>query len=115
MSSWVRMPRTPPVFTARGLVLCAIILLALWSIIALGLTPAGLVPHEGGWALAKKFFARAFSPALDYESSFVPEGTPPILYKALDAARREGMDAILKTDIADLRMELSRRGLITPG
>jgi HAD superfamily hydrolase (TIGR01509 family) len=33
----------------------------------------------------------------------------------VDAARGEGMDAILKTDIADLRMELSRRGLITPG
>ena len=48
---------------------------------------AKLVPQEGGLRIAREFFARAVTPALDYESP-VPESTPHILIQALAAARR---------------------------
>jgi len=53
---------------------------------ALDLSLADLVPTEGGLALAGRFFARALTPAWRSESAFVPEGTPPLLEVALEAA-----------------------------
>ena len=71
----------------RGLVVLAIAAAALASAIALDASAAGLVPHAGGARIVREFFARALSPALDYETT-PPEGTPPILMQALGGARR---------------------------
>ena len=52
----------------RALVLGAIFLAALASAMYLGLTPASLMPREGGLALLGRFFAAAFTPTLTSES-----------------------------------------------
>lgn len=72
---------------ARGATVLALLLGACLCAVWLGLSPAGLVPREGGLKLAGEFFSRAFSPAFDYETS-APEGAPPIVLKALEGARR---------------------------
>jgi phosphonate transport system permease protein len=64
-----------------------LVLLGLAAAVALDLSPAGLAPKEGGLRLLGEFMSRALSPALDYESA-PPDGAPPILAKALEAARR---------------------------
>ena len=63
--------------------LCLGALCAWW----LQLSPSGLLPREGGVRLAGQFFARALTPAWDYETP-PPEGTPPLVMKALEGARR---------------------------
>ena len=75
----------PGAYGARLLVLALVATAGLAAMAALGLTPAGLLPGEGGLRLAGEFLGRALSPALDYESG-VPEGTPPLLLKVLSAA-----------------------------
>ncbi|MCP3960433.1 MAG: ABC transporter permease subunit [bacterium] len=70
----------------RGLVLVVIVAAGLWAGFELDLDPRDLLPGEGGWAIARELFAHALSPALDYEDE-VPEGTRPLLLKALEAAR----------------------------
>lgn len=80
-----RAPLRPGV-GARGPVLAAILLAGLWAGLHLDLSPARLLPSPSGLRLAQEFFARAISPALDYEASFVPDGAPPLLYRALIAA-----------------------------
>jgi len=81
---WVRFRRE---MGAQGPILAAILLAGLWAAFHLGLSPARLLPSPPGLRVAHQFFARALSPALDYEASFVPEGTPPLLYRAFAAAR----------------------------
>lgn len=80
-----RAPLRPGV-GSRGPVLTAILVAGLWAGLYLGLSPARLLPSPSGLRMAREFFARALSPALDYEAAFVPEGTPPLLYRALTAA-----------------------------
>lgn len=71
----------------RGAVLVALVVASLAAAVVLGLSPAGLVPHAGGWQVARAFFAGALAPAADYEGS-VPPGAQPFLVAVLDAARR---------------------------
>ncbi len=71
---------------ARGGVLIATAIAGIVAFVALGLSPSQLVPQRGGLEVVRDFFARALSPALSYESTFVPEGTQPIVVKALGAA-----------------------------
>lgn len=70
----------------RGLVLLGIAAAGLWAARSLGLDPGDLVPGEGGLRVARDLFSRALSPAWTYEARVVPEGTRPLLLKALDAA-----------------------------
>lgn len=70
----------------RGLVLASIVAAGLVAAIALELDPRELLPGEGGLSIARELFSRAFSPALTYESSDVPEGIQPLPLKALQAA-----------------------------
>ncbi len=72
---------------SRGLVVAAIAVAGLWAAFALELDPRQLVPGEGGVAMARELFARAFSPAWTYEARDLPEGIQPLPLKALQAAR----------------------------
>ncbi len=65
---------------ASGALACALA----WR--GLGLSLSELVPTAGGLELAGRFFARALSPAWQAESALVPEGTPPLLELAVQAA-----------------------------
>jgi phosphonate transport system permease protein len=64
-----------------------LLLLGALSFVALGLEPAGLVPHAGGARIARDFLAAAVRPALDHEGR-VPPGARPFLLGLLDALRR---------------------------
>ena len=82
-----------PAFSSlrRGLGMRRMLVLAIlgggvWAFAELDLNPANLIPNQGGIRLAWEFFTRALSPALVYEAEFVPENTPPLLWKALQAA-----------------------------
>lgn len=81
------MPERPRGPGLRGVVVVSIVLAGLWAAWVLRLDPRQLVPGEGGLQIARELFSRALSPALDYESSFVPEGTPPLWWKAVLACR----------------------------
>jgi phosphonate transport system permease protein len=71
----------------RGWTLLGILAAGLWAAWALRLDPAGLVPGQGGLAVARELFARAASPALAYEAEVVPEGIVPLWLRALQASR----------------------------
>ncbi len=71
---------------ARAGVLLLILLGGLWAAAALRLDPRELVPDGGRMGLAREFFGRALTPALTYEAA-VPDGTVPLLAKALVAVR----------------------------
>lgn len=79
--------RRPFPVSPRIAVALSILLAGAIAWLVLDAPPAKLVPSEGGWDIVRRFFARAFSPALAYESE-VPAETPHILVKALAAARR---------------------------
>ncbi len=81
------MPPPPRGPGLRGVVVVTIVLAGLWAAWVLKLDPRQLDPGEGGLQIAREFFSRALSPALDYEASFVPEGAPPLWQKALAASR----------------------------
>lgn len=70
----------------RRWLLPSALLAGAWAAIHLGLDPADLAPGAGGLAVVEEFFGRAVQPALTYESSFVPAGTAPLLWKAAVAA-----------------------------
>jgi phosphonate transport system permease protein len=71
---------------ARAGVLLAITCAGAAAYAALGLSPGQLMPQRGGLEIVRRFFARALTPALTYESSFVPEGTAPLAVKVGGAA-----------------------------
>jgi phosphonate transport system permease protein len=71
----------------RGAVLLLLLLAGAAAWWGLGLRAGQLVPHAGGLEVVGRFFERALTPALSYESE-VPSGTTPLPLKALDAARR---------------------------
>ena len=56
----------------RGSVVVALGLAGLASFLMLGLSPADLVPHAGGLAIARDFLGAALRPALDYEAAAAP-------------------------------------------
>lgn len=70
----------------RGVALLGILLAGVVAFLALGLDFRDVIPDRGGLTVMGKFFSRAFSPALTYEASFVPEGTQPLLLKAIRSA-----------------------------
>jgi len=73
-----------PTWTQRRLLLSGIAAAAALSAIALGLSPAGLLPQgAGGWDIASRIFSAAVRPALTYEADYVPPGTAPLLMKTL--------------------------------
>ncbi len=90
----------PATLGRRARVCLAIALSGAVAYLALGLSLDGLVPHAGGARIAREFFAAALSPALDYESSFVPDGAPPFLARVLDALRRTIVFAAAATSAA---------------
>ena len=63
----------------RALVLLLIAVLGVLAWWNLGLSFEKLHPRGNGFQVAKDFLAAALHPALDYEASFVPEGSPPFL------------------------------------
>ena len=65
----------------RRLVLLLIVVAGLWAAVELRLRPGGLVPDAGGLRLTGRFLSAALTPALTYESPFVPEGTAPLPVK----------------------------------
>lgn len=78
-------PDRPRCGARRG-VLAVILVAGLWSLYALDIGPADVWPSGSSWRALWKFLGHAFSPALGYESQFVPEGAPPLLGKALAGA-----------------------------
>lgn len=93
-----RAPRAPLV-SRRRIVLAAIVVAAICAAIALDASWRGLVPQAGGFELVRRFFARALSPAFDYEAE-VPAGTPALLVSAFDAARRTLVFAVAGMSLA---------------
>lgn len=87
-------------WSMRRLVLAAIALAALLAAFELRLDPRALIPSAGGLRLAGELLARAWSPALEYEASFVPEGAPPLPLKALQAAGQTVVFAAAATSLA---------------
>ena len=85
----VTFPR--PAFSTRGVVVMVLVASAVVSAIYLQLGAGMLIPSTPGLRAAQKFFVRALSPALTYESE-VPSGTPPLLLNALRAA---GMTVVI--------------------
>lgn len=69
----------------RRWVLVGILVAGIWAAYVLDLRLSQLLIGEGGMRIAGDFFSRAWAPALSYEST-VPEGTLPLLLKALGAA-----------------------------
>ena len=95
--------RAPGILTRLGtrrMVLLLIAVAGLWSAVALGLGPRGLVPDAGGLKLAGKFLAAALTPALTYEAAFVPEGTAPLPQKVLHAAATTVVFAAAATSLS---------------
>lgn len=72
----------------RGGVLVVVGALALVAYLMLGLRPAELVPTQGGARVAREFFAAAWQPALDWESSVVPSGSGSFLGRVAQAVVR---------------------------
>jgi phosphonate transport system permease protein len=70
----------------RGALVLSFLLAALLAAWQLDLGLGDLIPGPGGLAIAKEFFAAAFTPALDYESKEPLTGAPPLLWKALVGA-----------------------------
>lgn len=75
------MNRRASVIGSRRLVLLAIALAGLWSAWHLQLTPAALIPGEGGLRLIGKVLGAALNPALTYEGADVPADAAPFLVK----------------------------------
>ena len=85
MKRWLERRNWP--LDTRGATVLALLCLGALCAWWLQLSPSGLLPREGGVKLAGQFFARALTPAWDYETP-PPEGTPPLVMKALEGARR---------------------------
>jgi len=80
-----------PRWSARGIVVLVLVAAAIVSAIYLQLGIGSLVPSAAGLHTAQKFFGRALSPAVTYESE-VPPGTAPLFGNALRAA---GMTVVI--------------------
>lgn len=66
----------------------------------LGLSPAGLIPGEGGLRVAREFFAAALHPSLSHEAAWVPAGTPPFLARVALALWRTVLFATAAMSLA---------------
>ncbi len=81
------LPRRPFALSPRLALATSLLAAGLLAWLLLDAPVGRLVPGAGGLDIVQGFFARAFSPALDYETA-VPAGTPSILEQAFDGARR---------------------------
>lgn len=84
----------------RRWVLLTILIAGFVAAWGLDLRPSQLIPSSGGWSLVGEFFAGAVTPATTYEADFVPEGTRPLLVKALEAAGRTAVFAAAAVSIS---------------
>jgi len=80
--------RAPPPLGRRGLVLAGALAAGVLAYSFLDLSLAGLVPRGGQSRILREFLAAALRPALDYEASFVPPGTPSFPRTVLAAVHR---------------------------
>jgi len=80
--------RRPGPIGRRGAVVLTVLFGGLLAWILLDVPLGGLVPREGGLRLAGEFFAAAFAPAFDYQSTGLPDGMPPFLGQVLAACLR---------------------------
>ncbi|HEX2121481.1 MAG TPA: ABC transporter permease subunit [Thermoanaerobaculia bacterium] len=78
------LPRRPA-WSARGVIVALLLGSAILSAVYLQPGIDSLVPSAPGLRAAQKFFVRALSPAVTYESE-VPPGTAPLFVTALRAA-----------------------------
>jgi phosphonate transport system permease protein len=81
-------PARPGLIGRRGAVVLTVLLAGALAWTLLDASLADLAPHEGGLVIARNFFAAAFAPALDYQSSGLPENMPPFLWQVLVACLR---------------------------
>jgi len=84
----------------RRVVLVAIALAGVWAAWVLALDPRQAIPGGDELRVLGRFLGHALSPALSYESEFVPDSAPPIAMKALDGARRTVVFAAAAMSIA---------------
>ena len=84
---WVQVRGRGPV-AVRPAVALLLLMAGGWSAWALGLGRESLWPGGEGLAMAGEFFGRALSPALAREGVDIPDGMPPLLVTALQAAAR---------------------------
>ncbi|MFT5905545.1 MAG: phosphonate transport system permease protein [Cryomorphaceae bacterium] len=61
----------------------AIVIILFFCLYGLGLGWKDFLPSENGYLLFKKFAASSLSPALDYQSTGIPESAPPYYHKVL--------------------------------
>ncbi len=61
----------------------AIIIILFFCLYGLGLGWKDFLPSENGYQLFKKFAASSLSPALDYQSTGIPDSAPPYYQKVL--------------------------------
>ena len=61
----------------------ATILILVFCLYGLGLGWKDFIPSENGYQLFKKFAAASLTPALDYQSTGIPEDAPPYYHKVL--------------------------------
>jgi phosphonate transport system permease protein len=92
------MSRRPPM--ARSFVLAGIAVAGILAFAALGLSPSAIIPTSKELATLGSFLAHALSPALAYESAFVPDQAPPLLLQVADAARRTAVFAAAAMSLA---------------
>ena len=77
----------PPILTTRRKIALGIAVAGVAAAVVLDLRPGLLIPDsEASRGIAQRFFGAALRPAFDYEASSVPEGTKPLLLKAVMAA-----------------------------
>lgn len=81
-------PRRPAPIGTRGLILLGLLVAGIGALITLDLGLGQLVPGRGGLVIARRFFAAAVAPALDWEGAFVPPGAPAFLVDALQTVGR---------------------------
>lgn len=74
--------------------LLALVAAAAVSALALDLSPSQLLPGPGGVDLVRAFAARAFTPALVWESDLVPPDAGPLLVSVAAAALRTVLFAL---------------------
>ncbi len=70
------MVRRPRPLGPRGATVLLLLAAGLGSTLALGLTPSGLLPGEGGLRVAGRFLLAALHPALDYPDGPHPDWIP---------------------------------------
>lgn len=81
-------PRRPWPLGSRGRLLSLLLLCGLFAALHLQRSPAGLLPEGARAGFVGEFLGAALRPALDYQGTPPPEGSSPLLVKALGGAWR---------------------------